>query len=80
MIVIHSVDEIPQFTSEKEENDFWGTHDFSEELWDSLPPVPEEHLPPVGPDVYPLGIRLPAAEIERLKALAAKRDPSHAAS
>jgi hypothetical protein len=35
--VINSLDEIPHFDSEDDERDFWDTHEFSDELWDSLP-------------------------------------------
>ena len=30
--VIHSIDEIPRFTGEEEEDRFWSTHRFSKEL------------------------------------------------
>ena len=37
LIPIYSLDEIPAFSSEDEERDWWDTHEFSDELWDSLP-------------------------------------------
>ena len=43
-IVIHSLDEIPAFTNECEEVEFWDTHEMSDELWDSLPAIPDEEL------------------------------------
>jgi len=52
--VVHSLDEIPAFRDECEEVQFWDTHELSDELWDSLPPVPDGELPPVRPRV-PLG-------------------------
>ena len=46
--VIRSLDEIPDhFESEDAEREFWGTHEFSEELLDSLPDEPIDFdLPP----------------------------------
>src|SRR3712207_170659 len=46
-IVINSLDEIPAFKDECEEVEFWDPHEFSDELWDALPPVPDDELPPV---------------------------------
>src|SRR5687768_7691731 len=38
LTVIRSLDEIPAtFLSEDDERDYWATHEFSDELWDSLP-------------------------------------------
>jgi hypothetical protein len=37
LIVINSLEEIPVFTNEDEEREFWATHEFSDELWESLP-------------------------------------------
>jgi hypothetical protein len=47
MTVIHSLDDIPVFADEDEEAAFWCTHEFSDELWESLPHVPDDELPPV---------------------------------
>jgi hypothetical protein len=41
-IVINWLDEIPEFANEDEEREFWWTHEFSDELWDSLPDASEE--------------------------------------
>ena len=38
MIEIQSRDEIPDFTSEDEEDEYWGMHEFSDAAWRSLPP------------------------------------------
>ena len=40
--IVRSLDVIPPFASEAEEGAYWQTHALSEELWDTLPPVPEE--------------------------------------
>jgi hypothetical protein len=53
MTIIHSLDEIPAFTSEAEEAAFWATHEFSDELWHALPQVPEDELPPVWDNAVP---------------------------
>ena len=42
LTVINSLDEIPHFKNEDEERDWWATHEFSDELWDSLPDASEE--------------------------------------
>ena len=47
MTVIHSMDEVPDFASEAEEAAWWATHELSEELWRSLPRMPDHDLPPV---------------------------------
>ena len=45
LIVINSLDEIPTFASEDEERAWWDTHEFSDELWDSLSRVSPTDLP-----------------------------------
>ena len=42
LTVINSLDEIPQFENEDEERAWWATHEFSDELWDSLPDASDE--------------------------------------
>lgn len=32
-ILIHSLDELPSFSNEDEEREWWATHDFAPELW-----------------------------------------------
>jgi len=39
-IVVHSLDEIPEFASEDEEREWWATHDLAPELGED---VTEEH-------------------------------------
>jgi hypothetical protein len=36
LTVVNSLDEIPDFASEDEEREWWATHEFSDELWESL--------------------------------------------
>ena len=42
--VINSLKEIPAFANECEEVEFWDTHEMSDELWDSLPPIPDDEF------------------------------------
>jgi hypothetical protein len=37
MTVINSLDEVPDFSSEDDEREFWATHTLSDALWNSLP-------------------------------------------
>ncbi len=71
MTLIHSLDEIPVFVSEDEEHRFWQTHEMADQLWDTLPTVPEEELP--RPRTKPVPVRFDEDVLRRLKALAAKR-------
>jgi len=73
MISIHSIDEIPAFTSEAEEAEFWATHQIGDDLWGQLPTVPEDDLPPVRPRTRPVGIRFDESTLERIKILATRR-------
>ena len=73
MPIVRSLDEIPAFASEAEEADFWGTHALSEELWDRLPAVPDDELPPPRPRTRSIAIRFDEVTLRRIKALAAKR-------
>ncbi len=49
MIPVRSLDEIPSFRDECEEHEFWSTHSIADELWDQLPTVPDDELPPPRP-------------------------------
>lgn len=49
LITIYSLADLPAFTSEAEEHEFWGTHSIADELWDQLPTVPDDELPPPRP-------------------------------
>ena len=37
LILINSLDEIPEFATEHEEWEWWETHEYSDSLWDSSP-------------------------------------------
>lgn len=71
MTLVSSTAEIPVFASEDEEHRFWETHEFADELWDTLPPAPEEELP--RPRTKPVPVRFDEDVLRRVKALAAKR-------
>jgi hypothetical protein len=44
IIMIHSLDEIPDsFASEDEEREWWATHEFSDEMYERLPDYTQEH-------------------------------------
>ncbi len=49
MKTVASVDDIPEFESEREESDFWANHELSEEVWSNAKPLPKSILPPAGP-------------------------------
>jgi predicted DNA binding CopG/RHH family protein len=71
-------DEVPSFTSEKEEQAWWDEHDISEELLETFEPRSErDHLPPprekiiTRPRKAPISVRMENDLVNRLKALAA---------
>jgi hypothetical protein len=47
--VLHSLDEIPEFATEDEEDEFWATHSLGPELLDQMGPPPPGLLPPPRP-------------------------------
>jgi len=56
--VIHSLDEIPEFSTEDEEREWWATHDLSEQLYDQLEDSQAELE-----EILPLRERLPKQKI-----------------
>lgn len=74
LIEIDDWSQVPEFASEGEEAEFWGTHSFSERLLNTL--THEERpdwLPPPRPRTSPVSIRFDADTLGRLKALARKK-------
>ncbi len=67
-IVINSLDEIPEFATESEEADYWGTHTFSDELLDTMNTEIDD-LPPPGTQ-FGLSLGFSPDVAERLRALA----------
>ncbi len=63
---------IPKFKSEKEERDFWQTHDSTEYVdWKKAQRLTLANLKP---SVKTISLRLPESMLEELKLLANKRD------
>jgi predicted DNA binding CopG/RHH family protein len=63
---------IPQFKSEKQERDFWQSHDSTEYVdWKSAERLTLANLKP---SVKTISLRLPESMLEELKLLANKRD------
>jgi hypothetical protein len=73
MTIVHSLSEIPPFASEAEESAYWQTHALSEELWDTLPPVPEDELLPPRARTRSIAVRFDDSTLQRIKVLAARR-------
>ena len=71
MTTIHSLDEVPTFTSEREEAAFWATHELGDEILSGMDAVPEEVLP--RPRTRPVPVRFDEDTLRRVKALAARR-------
>jgi hypothetical protein len=73
MQVLHSLQDIPAFANEDEEDEFWSTHALGEELWDEMKPVPEGELPPPRAATTSISIPLDEPIVTRIKALARRR-------
>lgn len=63
---------IPKFKSEKEEAEFWTTHDSTEYI--DYSKAKKALFPSLKPTTRTISIRLPESLIEHLKVLANKRD------
>ena len=63
---------IPKFKSEKDELEFWSTHDSTEYV--DYPKAKRVLLPNLKPSTRTISLRLPESLIEHLKVLANKRD------
>jgi hypothetical protein len=73
LIEIDSDADIPDFASEDEEAEFWGTHGPSENYLATHPPVELDWLPPPRAVSTVTTIRFDADTVARLKALARRR-------
>jgi predicted DNA binding CopG/RHH family protein len=63
---------LPEFRSEDDEREFWGTHDSTEFIdWRS---ADRQKFPNLKPTLRTISLRLPVSMIEDLKVLANKRD------
>ena len=64
--------EIPTFTSEDKEREFWATHDSTEYVdWDKAEAVV---LPKLKPSTKTISLRLPKLMLNELRIIANKRD------
>lgn len=70
---IHSEDDIPQFANEAEEADFFATHGFSEEFFETHQIEPPAWLPSPRARTSPVSIRFDPDTLARLKAVARKK-------
>ena len=73
MTTIQHAVEIPRFTSEAEEREFWATHTLSRTVVEQAARAPDDPLPPPSPRTRSIPIRFDGTTIARLKALAAQR-------
>lgn len=71
-IEVHSEDEVPEFSSEAEEAEFWSTHSLGEEMLRELPPD-DPLLPPPRPRATPVSLRVEQDLLLRTKKLARRR-------
>jgi predicted DNA binding CopG/RHH family protein len=63
---------LPKFKDEKEEVEFWATHDSTEYI--NYSKAKKAIFPNLKPTIRTISIRLPESMIEHLKVLANKRD------
>lgn len=64
--------QVPSFRNEKEEREFWATHDSTAYVdWKRAVPA---RLPNLKPSTATISLRLPESMLEELKVLANKRD------
>ena len=70
MIEIQSWSEVPEFTNEAEEAEYWRTHSLGESLLQQMSPLTDEDLPPPRPRTRPIAVRFDEDILQRIKALA----------
>ena len=70
---VQTPEEIPQFSSEAEEAEFWATHSLGYWFFEAADPVSENILPSVRPSTSPLSELLDDSTLSRLKELAYRR-------
>ncbi len=73
MTTVTSLDDIPRFGSEQDEAAYWGTHELSEGLWETLPEPPDEDLPATRPRTRSVAVRFDDSTLRRMKTLALRR-------
>ncbi len=73
LVELHNWAEIPQFSNEADEAEFWATHSLGEALLAGLEPPPPGLLPSARPRTSPVAVRCDQRTLLRLKTLARKR-------
>jgi len=69
---VNKLKKVPRFKSEKEELEFWSTHDSADYI--NYSKTKRALFPNLRPSTRTISIRLPESLIEHLKVLANKRD------
>ena len=69
---MNKLKKVPKFKSEKEELEFWSTHDSTDYI--DYSKTKRVFLPNLKPSTRTISIRLPESLIDHLKVLANKRD------
>lgn len=77
MKTFESPDEIPTFSGEMEEAEFWRTHSLGEGMLARMDTPPDGLLPPPRARTQPIAIRFDADTLARLKALARGRNKGY---
>lgn len=72
MATLKSFADIPPFTSEAEEREFWATHEMGDEILDKAKPLVRGELPPPRPRTRPVAMRFDESTIQRLRIVANK--------
>ena len=74
LVEVNSWDEVPRFTSERDEAEWWGTHSLGPGILDAPGGSDfDDHLPPARPRTAPVSIRFDGHTLRRLKLLARRR-------
>ncbi len=74
-VEVHSWDEVPQFSSEADEAEWWETHSLGDELLEEMKPAPlsADEQTYLRSRTRPVGVRFDESTLSRLKRLAARK-------
>jgi hypothetical protein len=72
---VDRLEDIPDFSSEKDEHAFWSTHEFGEDLLNAAQSLSRDSLPPPRPRLRTknVAVRFDETTLQRVRALAARR-------
>ena len=75
MSIVDSWSDVPKFTSEADETEWWSTHELGDGLLTQMKPVPltPEEQTARGARTHPVAIRFDDSTLERVRALAHRR-------